>query len=125
MDVFVDTSVLLGITFGESRGTDLAVRLRGASTVFASTLLEAEFRSACAREGRTADLRLLQDITWVAPARPLSREIARVLDAGYLCGADCWHLATAIYLAPEPGELVFLTLDQRQQEVAAAVGFAW
>jgi hypothetical protein len=67
---------------------------------------------------------LLHDIEWVFPPRSLSREIDRVLDVGYVRGADCWHLATALYLSPDPHQLVFLTLDQRQGEVAAALGFA-
>lgn len=43
------------------------------------------------------------------------------LVAANLLEAD---LATALYLAPDPSELTFLTLDQRQQRVAAALGFA-
>jgi hypothetical protein len=38
-------------------------------------------------------------------------------------GADCWHLATALYLAPDPGELTFVTLDAHQQSVAKSLGF--
>lgn len=124
MDAFIDTSVLLGMALGEASGPALADRLRAATTVAASGLLEAEFRSACRRAGIQANPRLLQDIEWVFPPRPLSEEIVRVLDAGYVRGADCWHLATALYLEPEPARLTFLTLDARQREVAAALGFA-
>ena len=38
-------------------------------------------------------------------------------------GADRWHLAAAIHVTPEPSDLTFLTLDRRQREVAAALGF--
>lgn len=124
MAVFVDTSALLGITFGEPGAAALAGRLRSAGQVFASPLLEAEFRSACQREGRVVAVGLLETLAWVAPSRPLHEEIARVLAAGHLRGADCWHLATALYLAPDPAELAFVTLDRRQGEVASAVGFA-
>jgi len=124
MDIFVDTSVLVGTAFGEAGSADLVARLRSARTVFASTLLEAELQSACAREGLIVDARLLQGISWVAPARPLSAELAKVLEAGYLRGADCWHLATAVYLAPNPADLVFLTLDRQQGDVAARIGFS-
>ena len=49
---------------------------------------------------------------------------AEVLGAGYVCGADCWHLATALYLAGDrPGELSFVTLDHQQRAVAAELGF--
>lgn len=37
----------------------------------------------------------LASITWMDAPRPLSREIARVLTAGYVRGADCWHLGFA------------------------------
>jgi len=40
-----------------------------------------------------------------------------------LKGADLWHLACAVFLAANPRELVFLTLDQRQKTVAAKLGF--
>lgn len=124
MDAFVDTSVLVGIALAEPPGPALAARLRGCPSVAASGLLEAEFRSACHREDVAVNPRLLQDLVWISPDRALTREIARVLDAGYVRGADCWHLATALYLAPDPSQLMFLTLDKRQGKVAAALGFA-
>jgi hypothetical protein len=34
-----------------------------------------------------------------------------------------WHVAHALYLAPEGKGLDFLTLDRRQQEAASALGF--
>jgi hypothetical protein len=46
-----------------------------------------------------------------------------VLEHGYLRGADLWHLACALFVVDEPDMLTFLTLDTRQQEVAAALGF--
>ena len=58
------------------------------------------------------------------PDRPLTAEIEAVVGAGLLRGADAWHLACALYLSPEPGELEFLTLDGRQGAVAATLGFA-
>ena len=42
---------------------------------------------------------------------------------GYVRGADLWHLACALYVAASPGELTFLTLDERQRTVAKALGF--
>ncbi|MGI9078358.1 MAG: hypothetical protein ACR2G6_13680 [Gemmatimonadaceae bacterium] len=66
---------------------------------------------------------LLAGLSWVMPDRPLHAEIAKVLQAGYLHGADCWHLATALYLAQEPGTISFLTLDERQRSVARILGF--
>jgi hypothetical protein len=57
------------------------------------------------------------------PDRPLTGEIARVLAAGYVRGADCWHLATALYLTDDPSSLTFLTVDERQKSVAVSLGF--
>ncbi|MEW5918795.1 MAG: hypothetical protein AB1762_20505, partial [Gemmatimonadota bacterium] len=37
--------------------------------------------------------------------------------------ADCWHLATALYLAPDPAELTFVKLDDAQRRVAKSLGF--
>jgi len=65
----------------------------------------------------------LAGLEWVSPDRPLGAEINAVLDAGYLRGADCWHVATALYFATDPSRLAFLTLDARQGEVAKALGF--
>ena len=57
------------------------------------------------------------------PDRPLSPEIRRVLQAGYLRGADCFHVASALYFMDDPTGNTFLTLDTRQRAVAKALGF--
>ena len=46
-----------------------------------------------------------------------------VFDTGYMKGADLWHMATALFIALEPGELYFITLDKRQQAIASISGF--
>lgn len=55
--------------------------------------------------------------------RALSMEMETALSTGHLHGADLWHIATALYVAPEPAAIAFVTADQRQAEVAAALGF--
>ena len=60
---------------------------------------------------------------WVDVDRPLSDEIDRVIGAGYVRGADCLHLATALFVARDPRQLTFLTLDTRQRAVARRLGF--
>jgi len=120
---YVDTSCLVAIAFGQRGATALARRLAGFDMLAASNLLEAELRSAFQREGVPLEPEWLDAISWVVPDRPLHPEIARVLEAGYVRGADCWHLATALYLTEEPTAIRFLTLDQRQKAVAAALGF--
>ena len=120
---YVDSSCFVAIAFGEEGSGALARRLEGFDVLIASNLLEAEFRAALLREGVDPEGRLLGGITWVLPDRALSREIGRVLSVGYLRGADLWHLACALYLAEDPAELPFLTLDGRQRAVAEDLGF--
>ena len=123
-NAFVDTSVVLALSFRESTATAMARRLATFDVVHASDLLEAELRSACRRDQVAVDTRLFDELEVVFPPRTLGPEIMRVLEAGYVRGADCWHLATALYLAPDPSELTFITLDERQGAVAKALGFA-
>jgi uncharacterized protein with PIN domain len=121
---YVDTSCLVAVAFGERGSTALARRLGAFDELVSSNLLEAELRAAFAREARTPDQALLDRFSWIVPDRPLHAEIAAVLAAGYVRGADCWHLATALYLAEDAAAITFLTLDERQLAVAHALGFA-
>lgn len=80
-------------------------------------------RAACAREHVTLTPDLFDWMKWVLPERPLSLELERVLAGGYVKGADAWHLACALYVAEDPRELSFFTLDTRQRTVARRLGF--
>jgi uncharacterized protein with PIN domain len=119
----VDSSAIVAVALGESSALKVRAQLADALKIRASALLEAEVRSACRREGREVAPAVLARIELVHPSRPLTDEINRVLDAGLLTGADCWHLAIALYVAPDPQEMTFLTLDERQHEVAKKLGF--
>jgi predicted nucleic acid-binding protein len=119
--VFVDSSCLVALAMNEPGAARLRSRIARASARYASTLAEAELMAALAREGLSAfDV---PGVDWIAPSRRLTRELERVLSGGYLRGADAWHLACALFLDPDVNQLVFLTLDRRQREVAKAVGF--
>jgi len=121
---YVDSSCLVAIAFDEPGARKLAGRLRRFDRLFASNLLEAELRSALLREKVEGEgEELLSWMTWVYPNRPLTPEFARIAAAGYLKGDDLWHLASALFLAPDPKELTFLTLDARQGEIAGRIGF--
>ncbi len=121
---FVDSSCLIAIALGERGGKRLATLLGEFDVLLVSSLLEAELRCALAREKVDADpAPLLRPLSWVSPDRPLGPELERVLSAGYVRGADAWHLACALYVEPEPRELTFLTLDVRQRRLAKALGF--
>ncbi|HEX4935357.1 MAG TPA: PIN domain-containing protein, partial [Gemmatimonadaceae bacterium] len=119
----LDSSCVVAIATGERSARPLAERLERFDRIFAAPLLEAEVRSVLQREGLAGADVDLSDVRWILPSRPLTDEIERVLEAGYVRGADCWHLACALYLAPEPGEVTFLTLDTQQRRVAKALGF--
>jgi hypothetical protein len=120
---YVDTSCLVAIAFGEPGSVALARRLHAFDDLVSSNLLEAELLATFAREDVEPDADLLSGVSWVIPDRPLRAEISRVLASGYVRGADCWHLAAALYLAEEPSTISFLTLDDRQQSVARGLGF--
>lgn len=123
---YVDTSCLAALAFDERNSAAVQKRLAGFDELVAAPLLEAELRAALRREGSSGSPlidELLEPIAWIAAERALSAEIARVLAAGYVKGADCWHLATALYFSPEPADISFVTLDERQAKVARALGF--
>lgn len=120
---YVDTSCLVALALGEPAGAKLQRRLSGFDALHASNLLEAELNSVMLRERSASTPALFKGISWVTPDRPLHVEIDRVLTAGYVRGADCWHLASALYLADAPGNISFLTLDARQLTVARKLGF--
>ena len=122
---YVDTSALLSIAFDEPAAESVIQRLAQFTNLVSSNLLEAEMRSALAREGDPFLPRLLLSrLEWVIPTRPLHAEIAAVLRVGYLRGADLWHVANALYAARAMPGLAFVTLDRRQQTIAAGLGFA-
>jgi hypothetical protein len=113
----------VAIGFGEHGATSIGRRLRRFDELVSSNLLEAELRSTFAREKLPLPAELMSAISWVIPDRPLHAEIAQVLTAGQMRGADCWHIAAALYLSPEPAAITFLTLDERQRGVAETLGF--
>ena len=120
---YVDSSAIIAIAFGEHSSDDMAHRLREQADLRSSNLLEAEVRAAHTRTGTVFDPETLARIRWITPDRGLSQEISIVAEAGYLRGADLWHLATALYMTPDPTEVTFITLDERQAKMARALGF--
>ncbi len=120
---YVDTSAMAAIAFGEPSARNLSHRLRGFGCLHSSNLLEAELRAAFSREMADFSADFIAGIDWVLPDRPLTREFARVLNAGYLKGADLWHVATALYVATDPAQISFVTLDGQQASVAETLGF--
>ena len=120
---YVDSSVLICIAFREPNWRERELRLNRYATLVASNLLEAEVKAAHVRSGVPFEPGLLDAIDWLLPDRPLGEEIELAAGSGYLRGADLWHLATALWFSPQPGDVDFLTLDNRQAEVAGTLGF--
>lgn len=126
MDIaYVDASGLVAVAFNEPHGPEFERRLSGSDSLLSSNFLLAEVRSAFANpdRGREYIPALLSGIQWIIPSRPLVPEIELALGAGYLRGGDLWHVAVALYFFPDPSEITFLTLDNRQRAVATALGF--
>ena len=119
----VDTSWAVAIAFGEAGHAALIADLEQHDRLYSAALLEAELWSACKREGVSPVADLLAQLSWLLPDRPPSAELSRVFDAGYLRGADAWHVACALFLADRPSSITFLTLDSAQREVARSLGF--
>ena len=120
---YADTSFVLSLAFAERPSKSAQHRFGDFDGVFASHFLEAEHQSTFRRDNLAPPREFLMAIRWVDSATPLTEQITRVLDAGYVRGADCWHLATALFAAREPKEWTFLTFDVRQRAVAKTLGF--
>lgn len=120
---YVDTSAVVAIAFGETGAETLSRRLSGFGRVYSSNLLEAELLSVSQRKRRAFPEHLVSRFHWVVPTRRLTAELGVVLGAGYVRGADLWHLACALYVAPDPSKLSFITRDERQADVAATLRF--
>lgn len=120
---YVDTSYLLAPALADPSDPHVPHRLHDFDQLVSSRLLEAEFRSAFRRVAKPPRLSLLDLIEWADADHSLTGEIQQVLAVDYLRGADCWHVATALYAAADPSGWTFLTLDLRQRAVAKKLGF--
>jgi len=124
--IYLDTSAFLAVLFGEPQSTPVLSILRDAGEILASDLLEAEARAAGARRNRPEEEMdtALAKLSLFQPNRALTAELKRVLSISPLLrGADLWHLACALYLAGDPSNLPFVTLDEAQGEAAGRLGF--
>lgn len=120
---YADASVLVALAFREAEAARMRRRLSRFEHVVTSVLTEAELASALAREGIALPTSPLVGVHLLGAADPLTEAIGQVLATGYVRGADCWHLATALDYSPDRA-LTFLTLDKAQGAVAARLGFA-
>ena len=121
---YVDSSVLVAISLGETDHEDLTSRLEKFDQLFSSNLLEAELRSAPEAGGFRRNRRWSSHLDLVGLPKPTADSRVQVgPQGGLLEGADLWHLACALYLREELEEISFLSLDDKQVAVAGSLGF--
>ncbi len=121
---YVDSSCIVAVLLTETGARRLGRALARYARLYSSNLLEAEVIAVAQREGVRVDRgALFANLHWLVPSRALSAEIEQTRAAGYLRGADLWHIAHALYLRAEIGTTDFLTLDTRQSEVAEHLAF--
>lgn len=120
---YVDSSCIVANALGQSSAAATVERLVRFEQVLSSAMLEAELYSALVRERRALSRGWTAGVQLVHALRSLAPELEVVFAAGYQRGASAWHLATALYLSPDPSALTFLTLDVAQGEVARTLGF--
>jgi len=121
----VDTSVLVAIAFDEPDAAPATSAIRALDAVFSSHLTETELLAAAKREGLEAGIEvLLRPIRWIRPNRRLTAEARAVLEhSDSLSGNELHHLATGLFVFPDPGEAFFLTFAREQRRVARSLGF--
>jgi hypothetical protein len=120
---YIDTSLLIGIRFQKASSPTIRALLK--YELFSSELLIAEILAFGKRESIDPDLvwAALAGLSWVIPESSIAKECKQVIRHDYVRGADLWHLACACWLSPNPADLTFLTLDERQRSLAARIGF--
>lgn len=124
--LYVDSSAILAILFEESRGSDYAILLqKHKKRIFSSALLEAEIYAAAKRENVPLEKAagFIALVGLVFPDESLQKEYLKILEQGYLRGADAYHVATALYLDPQTQNLIFVTADRNQSKIAQSLGF--
>ena len=119
---YADASVFVALAFHEPEASRMRRRMLEFELVVTSTLTEAEVLSAITREQVNVQASPLLGAQLIGSSEPLTPEIEQVLRAGYLRGADCWHVAVALNFSPDR-DLTFLSLDKPQRAIAAKLGF--
>jgi hypothetical protein len=124
MGSYVDSSLVVAVMLQQGDWRARQSLLRLTAQLRSSPLLEAEVRAAHTREHCPSDPdEFLEKIDWVVPDGAPSERLREVLAHGYVRGADLWHLACALVAFGKGNGHDFLSLDERQRELAAALGF--
>ena len=123
--VYLDSSVLVALLFEETLPKRYDRWLDFKGSYYSSYLLEAEIYASAAREGFSLEKagEFIERVSLIIPEGSLKKEYLRIFGMGYCRGADACHLATALYLDPTAENLVFLTADEKQANMARKIGF--
>jgi predicted nucleic acid-binding protein len=122
--IYLDSSAILSVILNEKKSRNI-IKAIDAKQIMSSFLLEAEVYATLRRERVEFSLfdYYKDRILWVRPDRSLKPEIETILNAGYVRGADLWHLASALYAKNENLDHNFCSLDLVQRSVAKTCGF--
>jgi predicted nucleic acid-binding protein len=122
---YLDTSAFLALVFRQSGYKQIEKILENVEQVLTTDLLMSEATSVFVRE--RGDFEVLK--TSLGGLLFITAELSvplleSVLRAGWLRGADLYHLAAAFWLTDsKPKNIYFLTLDEQQNRVAGKLGF--
>lgn len=121
---YVDSSVIVAMALRQPGRSAIERALARSSHAVTAEFTEAEVASALRRVELPHDPEpWMHAIRILHATRSLRREIRAVLNRRYLRGADCWHLATALWFQTTRGvALEFVTMDKTQGDAARALG---
>ena len=121
---YIDTSVLVAMAFDDAGGSFIGRFVSSFDRLYSSSLLEAEFFSAAAKENRLKDTTgFIKPVRFIYPDANLTRYHQRVLEAGQIEGSALHHLSCALYLFQRPEDVFFLSLHPAQATLASRLGF--
>lgn len=123
---FVDTSVIVFLLLEAKPEDKLYNLLKEYRYLVSSNLMEAELYSVAKRERIDLQFprKIIRTVTVLHPTKSLTDECERVVNVGYLRGADLYHVAVALACYSSiVSQVDFITLDLSQRAIAKALGF--
>lgn len=124
-NIYIDTSAFMSIVLGQDLNHFFQAQITQ-SNLYSHELIISESFSVAKRENIPfKDIsKSIEKINIVAEITDLISILEELLYYGYCSGADLHHLACAKFLDPTCKNLVFLSGDNRQIEMAKKIGFS-
>lgn len=122
--IYTDSSLLVSLLLGEPKSSAIQKWLLSFETMMSCHLLEAELFAVCAREQIDHDTltMTLEHVSLYTPNLSLAKQYQTLFLKGYCRGPDAYHIACALYVDDQSGNIIFATADQHQGEIAKKVG---